>query len=226
MVEKDNAEDRMNSQRDLQPWLQLRLAQEETIQTRYAVVCALNQLLDLKDLKTGAHSTRLAELALAVASQLRVTKQEYRDIEVASILHDIGKIGVPDEILNKPGVLSADETAQMQKHSEYGWAILRRIPGFERISLLVLHHHERIDGNGYPARLKAEEIPIGARIVSLVDAFDAMISNRSYRKALSLSSALGRLEEGSGAQFDSKIADIFRRLASHSSFGFKFTNES
>lgn len=193
--------------------LHIKLAEEQLLQTRSAVICALNQLLDLKDLNTGVHSTRLAELALRVATQLQVTEQEYRDIEVASILHDIGKIGVADAILNKPGRLTDEETAQMQKHSEYGWAILRSIPGFERTSLLVLHHHEHIDGTGYPAKLKGDEIPLGARIVSVVDAFDAMVSNRSYRKGMPIAQSLARLKQASGTQFDPKIVDHFVRLA-------------
>jgi HD-GYP domain-containing protein (c-di-GMP phosphodiesterase class II) len=202
--------------RALSPSLHLKLAEEQLFQTRNAVICALNQLLDLKDLNTGVHSTRLAELALRVATQLQVSEQEYRDIEVASILHDIGKIGVADAILNKPGRLTDEETAQMQKHSEYGWAILRSIPGFERTSLLVLHHHEHIDGSGYPAKLKGDEIPLGARIVSVVDAFDAMVSNRSYRAGMPIAESLKRLKQASGTQFDPKIVEHFVRLAAGS----------
>jgi HD-GYP domain-containing protein (c-di-GMP phosphodiesterase class II) len=199
----------------LPSWLRMRQAEEELIQTKSAVICALNQLLDLKDLGTGVHSTRLAELALRVAAELGVSDKEYRDIEVAAVLHDIGKIGIPDEILNKPGTLTPAEMLQMQKHSEYGWAILRAIPGFERASLLVLHHHERIDGAGYPASLKGDEIPIGSRIVCLVDAFDAMVSNRSYRAGMSTGDALNRIQSAQG-QFDPSVVDHFTRLSPHS----------
>jgi HD-GYP domain-containing protein (c-di-GMP phosphodiesterase class II) len=202
-----------NSQSDmLPPWLRTRHVEEQLVQTKGAVICALNQLLDLKDLGTGVHSTRLAELALQVATQVGVTEKEYQDIEAAAILHDIGKIGVPDEILNKPGPLTSAETLQMQRHSEHGWAILRAIPGFERTSLLVLHHHERIDGTGYPARLKGDEIPMGARIVCVVDAFDAMVSNRSYRAGLSVVEALSRIQAASGTQFEPIVVDHFTRL--------------
>ncbi len=187
--------------------------EEHLQQMRTATVCALNQMLDLKDLNTGVHSTRLAEWAMRVAEQLGVSEHQLRDIEVASILHDIGKVGVPDAILNKPGPLTPEEREVINKHSEYGWAILRMIPGFERASLFVLHHHERLDGKGYPAKLTGEEIPLGARIVAVVDAFDAMISNRSYRQGMPVEEALRRMAADSGAQFDPRIVEHFKRLA-------------
>src|SRR3989442_4996910 len=120
-------------------------------------------MLDVKDLSTGVHSTRLAEWALRVAEQLGVSEQQFHDIEVAAILHDIGKVGVPDAILNKPGRLTPEEREVINKHSEYGWAIMRLIPGFQRASLFVLHHHERMDGKGYPAGLAGGETPPRAR---------------------------------------------------------------
>ncbi|MBI3664390.1 MAG: HD-GYP domain-containing protein [Acidobacteria bacterium] len=193
--------------------LRVKHLEEEVYSLRAAVVFALNQMLDLKDLNTGVHSTRLAEWAMRVAEQLGVGESELHDLEVASILHDIGKVGVPDAILNKPGKLTPEERELINKHSEYGWAILRPIPGFERVSLFVLHHHERIDGKGYPAGLKSEEIPLGARIVAVVDAFDAMVSDRAYRKGLPPEEALRRLRVDSGTQFDSVIVEKFSRLA-------------
>jgi HD-GYP domain-containing protein (c-di-GMP phosphodiesterase class II) len=197
----------------LQEPLRVKELDEQLQQMRSATVCALNQMLDLKDLNTGVHSTRLAEWAMRVAEQLGVSEHQLHDIEVAAILHDIGKVGVPDAILNKPGKLTPEERAVIEKHSEYGWAILRLIPGFERASLLVLHHHERMDGKGYPAGLKGEEIPLGARIVSVVDAFDAMVSDRSYRQGLPSEEAIRRLRADSGTQFDATIVEHFVRLA-------------
>lgn len=179
-----------------------------------ATVYSLTTLLDLRDLSTGTHGTRLAEWAVQVGELAGLDGDELRDLEVACLLHDVGKVGLPDAILDKPGQLTAEEFDQIKKHPDYGWAILRLLPGFERISLLVLHHHERIDGRGYPAGLKDEEIPIGARIVAVVDAFDAMVSDRPYRKGLSPSEALGRLKEDSGSQFDAEIVDLFLRVAS------------
>jgi len=195
------------------PALEVKRLEEQIRETRTAVVCALNQMLDLKDLNTGVHSTRLAEWAMRVAEQLGVGERELRDIEVASILHDIGKVGVPDAVLNKPGKLTPEEREVINKHSEFGWAILRLIPGFDRASLFVLHHHERMDGKGYPAGLKGEEIPLGARIVCVVDAFDAMVSDRAYRKGMPVEEALRRLHADSGTQFDAAIVEKFSHLA-------------
>src|SRR2546426_8859511 len=141
--------------------------EEQLQQMRTAAVCALNQMLDLKDLNTGVHSTRLAEWALRVSEQLGVSEQQFRDIEAAAILHDIGKVGVPDAILNKPGRLTPEGREVINKHSEYGWAIMRLIPGFERASLFVLHHHERMDGKGYPAGLAGGKTPPRGRHVGV-----------------------------------------------------------
>jgi HD-GYP domain-containing protein (c-di-GMP phosphodiesterase class II) len=193
--------------------LSIRAAEEEMLALRNAVVCSLNQLLDLKDLNTGIHSTRLAEWALHVAGELGLDQTGLADIEVAALLHDIGKIGIPDAILNKPSRLTTEEYDLMKKHPEYGWIVLRQIPGFERASLLILHHHESFDGKGYPGALKGEEIPIGSRIVSVIDAFDAMVSSRPYRQGLPLEEAARRLTEASGTQFDPGVVKCFLPLA-------------
>ena len=171
------------------------------------MVRGLSTVLRMKDLATGVHSSRLAEWAVRVAARLGLDPQYQRDVETAALLHDIGKIGIPDAILHKPSALTREERLIINKHAEYGWNALRGISGFERVSLFVLHHHERVDGKGYPARLKGAAIPLGSRIVSLVDAFDAMISNRCYRKALPLDEAVRRLESGRGTQFDPKIVE-------------------
>ncbi len=178
-----------------------------------AVVCSLTTVLDLKDLDTGMHATRLAEWAVRVAEQLGVRRDQLRDIEIASLLHDIGKVGVPNAILQKEGKLTDEEYEKVQKHPEYGWAVLRVLPGFERVSLYVLHHHERVDGRGYPAGLAGDQIPLGARIVAVVDAFDAMISARPYRDGLPVDEALRRLRADRGRQFDAEIVDLFESIA-------------
>jgi len=132
-----------------------------------SVICGFNQLLDLRDLNTGIHSTRLAEWAVRVARQLRLPEADFYQIEVAALLHDIGKIGVPDSILKKEGKLTDEERALMNKHPEYSWSILRLFAGLDRASLYALHHHESFDGTGYPGTLKGEEIPIGSRIANV-----------------------------------------------------------
>lgn len=177
-----------------------------------SVICSMNQLLDLKDLGTGVHSTRLAEWAMRVAQELGISTGLH-DIEVAALLHDIGKVGIPDAILNKPSRLDDTEYALMKKHPEYGWAILRTIPGMETASLYVLHHHESVDGRGYPGGLVDKDIPIGARIVTVIDAFDAMVSSRPYRKGLPFEEAVRRLLQSRGTQFDSDVVDVFIPIA-------------
>ena len=174
-----------------------------------ALICAFNQLLDLKDLNTGVHSTRLAEWGVRVARDLGLGEQRLHDVEVAALLHDIGKIGIPDAILHNPGRLTEAEWGLMRKHPEYGWAIVRLFDDFERASLFVLHHHERCDGAGYPAGLKGTEIPVGARIVAVIDAFDAMTANRPYRRGLSFDEAIRRLIDAKGTQFDAAVVDCF-----------------
>ena len=193
----------------------VKVLEEQLQQVKDAVVLGMNQLLDLKDLNTGVHSTRLAEWAVRVAGAMGVDESYQRDIEVAALLHDIGKIGVPDAILNKPGKLDPDEWVYIKRHSEYAWAVLRLLPGFERISLLVLHHHERMDGKGYPAGLRGREIPLGSRIVCLMDAFDAMISDRCYRPGLPLDEVVRRVHDCTGSQFDPEIVRLFLPLAVH-----------
>jgi len=178
-----------------------------------SVVCAFNQLLDLRDLNTGIHSTRLAEWAIRVARKLGLPESDFHQLEVAALLHDIGKIGVPDAILKKHGKLTDEERALMNKHPEYSWSILRLFPGLEKASLYALHHHESFDGKGYPAGLRGEEIPIGSRIVSVIDAYDAMISNRCYRRGLSHEEAVRRLHESSGLQFDPLVVRAFVEIA-------------
>src|SRR2546422_948838 len=162
--------------------LRIKQLEEQTSVLRNSVICAFNQLLDLKDLNTGVHSTRLAEWGMRVGLELGLEEQELQNLEVAALLHDIGKMGIPDAILRKPAKLDPEEYALMKKHPEYGWAVLRMLPGFERAALDIPHHHKNFDGTGYPAGLKSSEIPIVSRIVSVIDAFDAMVSSRPYRQ--------------------------------------------
>ncbi len=173
--------------------LRLKRAEEQITALRSSVICAFNQLLDLKDLNTGVHSTRLAEWGMRVGQELGLEEAELQNLEVAALLHDIGKMGIPDSILRKPGRLDPDEYTLMKKHPEYGWAVLRMLPGFERAALDILHHHENFDGKGYPAGLQGSEIPIVSRIVTVIDAFDAMVSSRPYRVGLPHEEAVRRL---------------------------------
>jgi HD-GYP domain-containing protein (c-di-GMP phosphodiesterase class II) len=193
--------------------LRVKQLEEQVSALRTSVICAFNQLLDLKDLNTGVHSTRLAEWGMRVGQELGLEERELQNLEIAALLHDIGKVGIPDAILRKPGKLEADEYALMKKHPEYGWAVLRMLPGFERAALDILHHHESFDGKGYPAGLKESEVPIVSRIVSVIDAFDAMVSSRPYRKGLPFEEAVRRLILASGTQFDPVVVQCFLSFA-------------
>jgi len=193
--------------------LRVKQVEEQVTALRSSVICAFNQLLDLKDLNTGVHSTRLAEWGMRVGQELGLEESELQNLEVAALLHDIGKVGIPDAILKKPARLDADEYALMKKHPEYGWAVLRMLPGFERAALDILHHHENFDGTGYPAGLRELEIPVVSRIVSVIDAFDAMVSSRPYRVGLPHQEAVRRLIESSGTQFDPAVVQCFISFA-------------
>src|SRR5580704_15567830 len=194
-------------------WLRVKELEEQQHSLLKSVICGFNQLLDLRDLNTGIHSTRLAEWAIRVARRLGIPESDLYQLEVAALLHDIGKIGVPDAILKKEGKLTDEERALMNKHPEYSWSILRLFPGLDKASLYALHHHESYDGRGYPGGLKGEEIPIGSRIVSVIDAYDAMISNRCYRKGVAHEEAVRRLIAGSGSQFDPLVVHAFVEIA-------------
>ncbi|MEA2602148.1 MAG: hypothetical protein QOF89_3140 [Acidobacteriota bacterium] len=198
---------------EVRPELRVKQLESELSRMTSALVCSLTTILDLTELHTGVHGTRLAEWAVRVAQQVGLDDRELRDVEIASLLHDIGKVGVPQEILQKPGKLTPEEYEEVKKHPDYGWAILRLLPGFERVSLFVLHHHERIDGTGYPGGLQGDEIPLGARIVAIVDAFDVMMSGRSYRDSLPTEEAFRRLNAARGTQFDARIVDLFVQIA-------------
>jgi HD-GYP domain-containing protein (c-di-GMP phosphodiesterase class II) len=193
--------------------LRVKQVEEQVAALRTSVICAFNQLLDLKDLNTGVHSTRLAEWGLRVGQELGLDERALENLEVAALLHDIGKVGIPDAILRKPAKLDHDEYVLMKKHPEFGWAVLRMLPGFERAALDILHHHETMDGKGYPAGLKESEIPIVSRIVCVIDAFDAMVSSRPYRQGLPPEEAVRRLIASSGTQFDPVVVQCFLSFA-------------
>jgi len=193
--------------------LRVKELEEQHLAFRNSVVCAFNQMLDLKDINTGVHSTRLAEWALRVARKMEIPEERLYQVEVAALLHDVGKIGVPDAILKKPGTLTPEERALINRHPEYSWSILRLFPGLEEASLYALHHHESVDGTGYPAGLKGNDIPLVSRIICVIDAFDAMISNRCYRQGLSHTEAIARLQRSSGTQFDPTILQAFIPIA-------------
>ncbi len=174
-----------------------------------ATLQALVTALDFRDNETQGHSYRVVEYAVLVAQRMGVAEPEMTWIRRGAILHDVGKIGVPDSVLRKPGKLTEEEWVEMRKHPEMGYRMLQHIPFLEPALDIVLCHQERFDGSGYPRRLKGEGIPLGARIFSIVDTFDAMTSDRPYRAALSIDVAREEIREWSGRQFDPRAAEAF-----------------
>lgn len=173
---------------------------------------ALTRALDTRDEETEAHSQRVTRYTELIAKRLGVSTAELNDMKRGALLHDIGKIGVPDAILLKPGKLTPEEQVLMHKHPEIGYGMITHIPFLAAASQVVLHHHEAYDGSGYPSGLSGANIPLGARIFAIADTFDAMTSDRPYRKALSLRAARAEIERCRGTQFDPGIVDTFRAI--------------
>ncbi|HEX9399770.1 MAG TPA: HD domain-containing phosphohydrolase [Anaeromyxobacter sp.] len=174
-------------------------------QTLWSLVAAL----DAREHETGDHSQRVVRYSIAVARRIGLEERELPDLGRGALLHDIGKIGVPDAILLKPGKLDDAEWREMKRHPQIGYDILRSIDFLKRSAEMVLSHQERFDGGGYPRGLGGEEIPIAARIFAIADTYDAMTNNRPYRRALSAETAREEIARCSGTQFDQRCAEAF-----------------
>ena len=175
---------------------------------RYRAAASLAKAVDARDAYTGSHSERVGDLAARIAHRLGLDESQIELTRLAASLHDLGKLAIPEEVLRKPGVLSESERLVLERHPQIGFRMLESL-GVEPIADWVLHHHERWDGTGYPDGLRGEEIPLGARIIFVADAFDAMTSERVYRDPLSERDALAELERCAGTQFDPAIVDAF-----------------
>lgn len=173
---------------------------------------ALTASIDAKDPYTCGHSERVAELSADLARAAGMSEAQVERVRIAGLVHDIGKIGVPEAVLRKPGRLTDEEFGMMKQHPEIGYRILRDIPQLEDVLPGVLHHHERFDGKGYPHGLSGDRTPLMARIIALADSFDAMSSNRTYRSALNRQSVLAEIEKCAGTQFDPQLAHLFLGL--------------
>lgn len=176
-------------------------------------VDAMIKVLEAKDLYTKGHSERVSNLTSLLVDKMHIPPQEAEDIRTAARLHDIGKIGIGDSILNKPERLTDEEYAVIKNHPVIGAEVLGKIKELDRIIPIIYHHHERYDGKGYPDGLKGDEIPLGSRIISVVDSFDAMISKRAYREPYSLPKAVNELIENIDKQFEGQIVYAFLEVS-------------
>ena len=184
---------------------QLERAYLDTIQSlRYAV--------EAKDPYTRGHSDRVSEYAVLIGRKMGLSEDEIKTLQIGGLFHDIGKIGVPDTILQKEAKLTDDEYSQIKNHPSIGAHILGEAEAFKDIIPIVKYHHERFDGRGYPSRLSGEKIPLLARITAVADTFDAMTSKRSYRNALDIQYVKEEIERCKGTQFDPKIAEVFLEI--------------
>jgi len=174
-----------------------------------ATITVLIKLIEMKDPYTEGHSEKVSMWSEIVARNLGLNKKEQEEIKLAARLHDIGKISIPDRILNKPGRLNKEEYAEVKKHPGLGADILSNIDRLKKVSRIIRHHHEWYNGEGYPDGLAGEKIPLGSRIINVVDAYQAMISNRPYRKAFPKEKAIAELKRGAGTQFDPEIVRVF-----------------
>jgi putative nucleotidyltransferase with HDIG domain len=172
-------------------------------------VKSLAEAIDAKSPYTRGHSERVSEYSLMIAKELNLSKEEQETVQIAGLLHDIGKIGIDEEILNKPGKLTEEEYFLIKKHPEIGAEIIQPVSYLQKITPAVKHHQERYDGGGYPDGLRGEEIPFIARILAVADTFDAMTSTRPYREKLNYEDAISEIEKNRGTQFDPEVVDAF-----------------
>jgi putative nucleotidyltransferase with HDIG domain len=189
------------------------LCEDEKNRRRYigrtmdGVVHAISLVVETRDPYTAGHQRRVAELARAIAVEMGLARWQAKGVHVTGLLHDVGKIGVPSEILSKPGRISQHEFSIIKSHCQIGWEILRRIEFPWPVVTAVLQHHERLDGSGYPRGLSGEDIILEARILGVADVVEAMSSNRPYRLALGLKNALAEISRASGALYDPAVVD-------------------
>jgi putative nucleotidyltransferase with HDIG domain len=188
----------------------------QTRRVRRTFLCAIESLVrtvEERDEYTAGHSMRVREYAMALAGALGLSARLQKQLNLAAKLHDIGKVKVPETVLNKPGPLNAEEERIIREHPVTGERILTPIIRNRAILAAIRGHHERLDGRGYPDGLRGEQIPLLARLISIPDVFDALTSSRAYRKALSLTDAVRILREGAGTQFDAELLRVFLPLA-------------
>jgi len=209
IVKAQTAEIREHLSIEQQKTAELNQALLEIQVTHHATIEALSAALDYRDNETEGHSRRVVRYSLEIGKVLGLARQTMEVLSRGTLLHDIGKIGVPDSVLWKPGKLDEKEWEEMRRHVDYGYRMLKGIPFLKDAARIVLHHHERYDGTGYPRGLKGEDITLGARIFAIADTYDAMTTDRPYRKALTDRDAREEIGRYSGSQFDPRIVEAF-----------------
>jgi HD-GYP domain-containing protein (c-di-GMP phosphodiesterase class II) len=180
-----------------------------------SIITTLLATLHERSNETEEHDIRIKKYCMAIGSELKLSSEEMNELSLLAILHDIGKVGIHQGVLQKPGPLSSVEWEEMKRHPEIGYRIAQNTPELTVVAKYILSHHERWDGNGYPRRLKEESIPLLCRIISVVDAYDAMTNDRAYRKAISKNEAMKELEVNAGTRFDPRIVKVFLNLISN-----------
>ena len=201
-------------------------AHDKLKESNIATMKALIMSEEARDAYTSGHSKRVTEYAVAIASNMNMNEDERRHIEYAGYLHDIGKIGISDAILNKESRLDDSEWAVIKKHPAAAIEILNPLTFLPVEKVIIMHHHERYDGTGYPSGLKGEDIPLGARIMAVADSFDAMNSRRSYRPPLSEEKIISELKSAKGTQLDPKIVDVFLDIVKSNTIIFQVASEA
>ncbi len=191
---------------------EIRVKTEKLSKIYLQIVQALAASVDAKDKYTHGHSTRVAAYSREIAGRAGFSKSEQDEIYMMSLLHDVGKIGIQDSVINKPGRLTDEEYASIKTHPEVGAEILKNITDYPELMVGARWHHERYDGKGYPDGLRGEEIPETARIIAVADTYDAMTSNRSYRGAMPQQTVRSEFERCRGSQFDPRFADIMIQM--------------
>lgn len=175
-------------------------------------VLSFVKLMELTDIYTKNHSFQVAELAFLLGKFIGLSEKELMLIKLAGLLHDIGKIMIPEQIFNKPGALNKCEWDIMKQHPKKGSDMIKTVDGLKEINQWILYHHEKYDGTGYPEGLRKKEIPLCARVLALCDSYSAMVSDRPYKKSISEEDAKAEIQEYKGKQFDPELADIFLKL--------------
>ncbi len=191
----------------------------ENLRNHYvSMIMSLAAAIDSKDAYSLGHTERVSDLSMQIAEEMRkkgkrAVNRRFKDsLQLAALLHDIGKIGVPEKILRKPGPLTKDEWGEIKKHPDFGANIMGPLEDQKELKQAILHHQEHFDGSGYPEKLKAKDIPLMSRIIMLVDAYDAITSDRPYRKKRSIQEAAEEIRKNSGKQFDPEVVEAFLSL--------------